>query len=335
MDVVKINVYNITFKYISLDVLKYNKVSNYEFMDIWINKIKIINPDIKILGANINSIEEWNGFKTKLLIIFNDTFYDTQTMNHLCYRKFGGNMVLTQDNCYYYLSKSNPNIVNFISNITILDDKTIKCDCIKNHSFTRNLKGFKESDVRNCPICTNNVYVKEYLEEQIYKIRDPEITGIKLRYVPDLNKGKNTKLPLICKYGDEWDTTTIDNFVNKKYCCPICSERQQKSRPVLEIKEYLSNNNIKFIMKKRFDDCKNKQALPFDFYLQEQNICIEYDGIQHFKAVEHWGGEEYLKIRQNNDQIKNQYCKDNNIRLIRIRYDEDPKEILLREGIIT
>lgn len=49
---------------------------------------------------------------------------------------------------------------------------------------------------------------------------------------------------------------------------------------------------------------------------------IEYDGEQHFKPVEIWGGEEKLKIQQERDKRKNQWCKENNVRLIRIPYTE-------------
>jgi hypothetical protein len=51
-------------------------------------------------------------------------------------------------------------------------------------------------------------------------------------------------------------------------------------------------------------------------------MCIEIDGEQHFKTNEHFGGEEIFKITQKNDNLKNDYCKKNNIKILRIRYDE-------------
>lgn len=66
---------------------------------------------------------------------------------------------------------------------------------------------------------------------------------------------------------------------------------------------------------------KDKKVLPFDFYLPTHNLCIEYDGLQHFEAVEFWGGSENLKYIQKHDQIKNNFCKINNIKLIRIKYN--------------
>lgn len=60
--------------------------------------------------------------------------------------------------------------------------------------------------------------------------------------------------------------------------------------------------------------------LTFDFYLPEHNICIEYDGEQHFKPIKIFGGNLYFKQIKYHDKIKTQYCKTNNIELIRIPY---------------
>ena len=100
--------------------------------------------------------------------------------------------------------------------------------------------------------------------------------------------------------------------------CPICKE----SKGEKEISKFLEKKNIKYIREKRFNDCRNKNTLPFDFYLPDYNMCIEFDGEQHFKTNEHFGGEEIFKITQKNDNLKNDYCKKNNIKILRIRYDE-------------
>jgi hypothetical protein len=54
--------------------------------------------------------------------------------------------------------------------------------------------------------------------------------------------------------------------------------------------------------------------------LPDYNICIEYDGIQHFESVDYFGGELGFINTQMRDNIKNEYCKNNNIKLIRIPY---------------
>ena len=83
---------------------------------------------------------------------------------------------------------------------------------------------------------------------------------------------------------------------------------------------------------KIFKDCTNQRdnfcrGLRFDFYLPEQNTLIEYDGEQHFKPVNYYGGEEGFFYRKKNDKIKNEYCRNNNIKLIRIHYALSDNEI--------
>jgi len=66
-------------------------------------------------------------------------------------------------------------------------------------------------------------------------------------------------------------------------------------------------------------------VLLFDFgVLLEGKLLglIEYDGEQHYKSVEFWGGEETLRYIQTNDSIKNAYCVKNSIPLLRIPYWE-------------
>lgn len=95
----------------------------------------------------------------------------------------------------------------------------------------------------------------------------------------------------------------------------------------------LTENKIYFEMQKTFNDCinpKTKAKLRFDFYLPYHNCCIEYDGIQHFEAVDYFGGEEGLKNTIFRDNIKNQYCEEKNINLIRIKYNcKDIKKAIL------
>ena len=89
--------------------------------------------------------------------------------------------------------------------------------------------------------------------------------------------------------------------------------------------------NIKYDKEKRFNDCKNKKGtdmLPFDFYLPSFNAIIEYDGEHHYIPIDGWGGEEkYHKVLEN-DEIKNNYCDDNNIELLRIPYTKTKEEII-------
>ena len=96
-----------------------------------------------------------------------------------------------------------------------------------------------------------------------------------------------------------------------------------RSSGEIKITQLLEKANIDFQSQYRIKDFNI--SAPFDFAIFNQNKLlglIEYDGEQHFKAVKIWGGEEKLKIQQERDERKNQWCKENNIRLIRIPYTE-------------
>lgn len=91
------------------------------------------------------------------------------------------------------------------------------------------------------------------------------------------------------------------------------------------IREILLENNQTFEEQYKFQDCKNIRPLPFDFYLPDKNICIEYQGRQHYMAVDYFGGVDSFNKQQYNDNIKRQYCTENNIELVEIPYTENTK----------
>ena len=114
--------------------------------------------------------------------------------------------------------------------------------------------------------------------------------------------------------GHVWNTKPSD--FRAGHGCPKCAS----SKGEKYIRKWLNGQHINNVEQKRFEDCRDKLPLPFDFYLPEYNLIIEYDGRQHFEQVELWGGEHGLEERQRHDAIKNQYCKNNNINLLRIPY---------------
>lgn len=105
------------------------------------------------------------------------------------------------------------------------------------------------------------------------------------------------------------------------------------SKGEIKISNVLKSLNLNFEREKRFKNCKNKKELRFDFYLPDYNCCIEYDGIQHFQECSLC--TDTLEDRKYRDNIKNQYCRDNNIKLIRISYIDYDKidEQYLKERI--
>jgi hypothetical protein len=133
---------------------------------------------------------------------------------------------------------------------------------------------------------------------------------------------QNTKLKIICPKHGEFIQNSNSHLNGSG--CPHCKESKGETL----IRNYLLEHNIKFNPQYKFKDCKDERVLPFDFYLSEHNICIEYQGIQHYKPVKYWGDEVAFDKNKKHDKIKYNYCKQNKIKLIRIKYNKNIIEIL-------
>ena len=112
--------------------------------------------------------------------------------------------------------------------------------------------------------------------------------------------------------------------------CSSCNE----SHGEREIARILQSYNKNFDRQKKFTDCKKIFELPFDFYIPSMHTIIEFDGLQHFEPIKHFGGQEAFEKLKTNDKIKNYYCEDNYINLIRIKYDEVDKIERILKGTI-
>jgi hypothetical protein len=134
-----------------------------------------------------------------------------------------------------------------------------------------------------------------------------------------------TNIKIVCPIHGEFNKTPYEHSLGSG--CQKCKSSSGEKT----IRKKLKKLNIFFIEQYRFYDCRNKNPLPFDFYLPEYKICIEYDGEQHFSSK--WLGENSLTKTKENDIIKNNYCRENNINLIRIPYTEKEKiGEILNEG---
>ena len=172
----------------------------------------------------------------------------------------------------------------------------------------------------HCPRCAGGGRIftaDEFLSEA------KEVHGNKYDYTLVEYRGTHTKVKIICPIHGMF-LQKPNSHTSGRCGCPKC----KSSKGEIAIREYLQNKHINFIEQKRFNDCKNKIALPFDFWLPEHNTLIEFDGAQHF--IPHtFGGDKDIKTKQKtlervqyHDSIKTNYCKAKGIHLIRIPYTQ-------------
>lgn len=146
----------------------------------------------------------------------------------------------------------------------------------------------------------------------------------------DIKIYENKQHPLMlckCSCGSEFESN-IWHIAQGKNRCRACFRRE--STRELKIRNFLEENNIEYIQEFKLSDCKDIIPLPFDFWLKDYNILIEIDGEQHEKPTTFGGiSREQAKLNFNSqlkrDKIKNDYCKYNNIPLLRINYKDIDK----------
>lgn len=142
------------------------------------------------------------------------------------------------------------------------------------------------------------------------------------KYIYDKTIFTNSKSKLIITCPTHGDFIQNANGHLNGKGCKICRE----SRGENKIRLFLEKKNILHYYQHHFKNCignsKRKTPLFFDFYLPDQNLCIEYDGIHHFKPIMNFGYIDGFKKCIENDNIKNEYCKQEGIKLIRIKYDQ-------------
>jgi len=172
---------------------------------------------------------------------------------------------------------------------------------------------------RGCPICKKQTLSNPYISDKSNFIgKANKIHNFKYDYSKVVYINSRTKVCIICPiHGEFWQTA---NAHIQGSGCPKCHQ----SKGEIQIEKWLKENKFQFIPQYKFKDCKGlRNYLPFDFYLPELNICIEYDGRQHFEPMINLYGKKAIETFQQtqiNDKIKNLYCENHNIKLLRINF---------------
>ena len=231
-------------------------------------------------------------------------FYSRKSRCPYCYGRY-----LTYEQVRAYIQETGSELISdtYVNAHTHLN---VKCKCGNIYPITWN--NYKNG--KRCPKCCHNRkidinYVKDFALKEGYEVLSSEYTNA---------YGKIT-----FKCNHEHVFTIPWCYFQSGTRCLYC----RNSKGEEKVANFLNKNNIKNIPQHTFSDCfyNEKGSLRFDFYLPEMNTIIEYDGKQHFEPVDfagkgkEWAEKQYKECVKK-DAIKNRYCFEHNIRLIRIPY---------------
>ena len=138
----------------------------------------------------------------------------------------------------------------------------------------------------------------------------------------------HSKIPIHCpRHGVFYQSVAT----HMKGCgCPKCVQSAGERR----VREALQELGVEFSEQVRFPECRDRGTLPFDFWVPECRLLIEFDGRQHYENSELWGGQEKLEETRRHDAIKDGFAAEAGYRLLRISFrDYDNIETILLEQL--
>lgn len=207
-----------------------------------------------------------------------------------------------------------------------------KCKCLR----CGEIKSVRNTDLNRLPKCCNNCKAEFFMEQGIttsYSIGEKfgflEIIGVGDKL------GDKTYAKCRCICGKEL-SVRIDHLKGQgRRSRTISCGCQSMSSGEKKIFDILVENNINFTSQYKIIEFSDKMRFDFGIFNSEGVLIrlIEFDGEQHYRPVDAWGGEETYRQTVYRDNLKNEYCLSNNIDLMRIpywEYDNITLEYLLK-----
>lgn len=224
-----------------------------------------------------------------------------QKVNHLTILDIEYRQMTNQKRKFYKCQCDCGNIT-YVRSDLLFNNHTTSCGCYK-------LKLFKENRNNNFKDLTNQTFGK--------------LTVIKLD--EEYNKQKEHEhIKWICQCSCGNIVSVFASNLTRLHTTSCgCTNRSIGEE---NIEKILKENNINYIREYSFEDLKDKAKLRFDFAIfdNKNNLIelIEFDGRQHNNEYTPWKNTIPLSERQAHDNLKNNYCKEKNIKLVRIDYSK-------------
>ena len=183
---------------------------------------------------------------------------------------------------------------------------------------------------KGCPSCGREIANSKLTSSNEYLLaKFEEIHGTRYKYSLDKNTKYATKIIIECEQHGIFKQQVRSHLQGKG--CPKCSLSKGENAVAL----FLERNGIEFEIEFAVPKAGGGNPMRFDFIIPSQKILIEFDGQHHFYPVKFGGMSEekaeanFIKVKAR-DQEKDAWAKRNNYQLIRINYNENVSEKLMR-----
>ena len=304
--------------------------------DRFLRELELLQDKDDYIFSNYENINRWD---SKFTVQCKKCNYIWQTHSNSFFD--------SGSRCFTCAHGEHWNIERFLREVVRLDDKddyifsdyenissskskfTVQCKKCNNVWITDS--GHFFNDGKRCYNCKiGEQWSSTRLEREFNSTNDCDRFTLLLD--KDVLYNNHSKFRVKCEKGHTWKANISDYF-HKGSRCPKCNESKGENK----ISAFLEKTEIFFEREKRFTGCKNIKPLPFDFYLPDYNLLIEFNGEHHYQVVTRSrNAEKNLKVFESvkkRKAIKKQWTTDNNYRFLIIKYDEMDKieEILSKE----
>lgn len=218
-------------------------------------------------------------------------------------RKQGTGKLLTLDETIKAFKKTHGDRYDYSKVVYITTKHKVEIGCEAHGSFWQ--RPNKHKSGAGCPTCANiliKLKNRDTLEQTVDGFK--KIHGDRYDYSKVVYVNATTKVEIVCKeHGSFWQ---LPNSHKSGSGCPKCSNRKSE-RWFGECLEELGYK----ASKERPEWLRNPKTgfkLELDYYIPELKIAFEVQGLQHYKSIDYWGGEEAFEIRQERDQQKRNLC---------------------------
>lgn len=193
--------------------------------------------------------------------------------------------------------------------------------CIKHNYIWEPIAQNLERGQAMCPICKKEMFNKTFKTSQEDFVRKAQdIHADKYNYSKVNYINAHTKVIIICPKHGEFEQEPSNHL--KGVGCPKC--KRSKGEEI--VSNFLLEHDIEF--QEQYIIPYNDKKIYVDFYIPKLNTFVEYNGKQHYIAMDYFGGTLRLEQQKARDQYLREYCVNNDINLIEIRYDQSAVDVL-------